>query len=538
MARVSRKNNNSNNNKNELFYTTAIYTRLSVEQQEDTSNESMQNQINIVTNYAKKQKDIVIYKVYSDNGFTGTNFNRPAFENMMDDITSHEVNCVIVKDFSRLGRNYIECGYLMERTFKSLGVRFISVNDNYDSLYATNSDKTMVAFKNMVNNMYSNDLSKKVKSAMSLRASNGEYLNGTPPYGFLKSDTERNKLIIDEEVAPIIREIFELRANKKSGIEICKHLNEKNIVSPAYYSALKYNKSIKNVTITWNTTTICRFLYNELFIGNFVYSTNKSKDDCLKIQDNHEGIVNKELFYEVQKINKDFKYRNNRNPETNKKRIPRDNLFKSFIFCKDCNRVMKFFDTVRDGYVFSCRLELINRNSNNSCSYKKINEKELKELVLKNIRYHINLAYDYQRKIDLFKKDKSIIDEQNKVKNRFNKINKDIAKLTDKKTKLYEKYFDEKIELNEYLKQQKIIEHTEIILTNQMKELEIEKASNLQCLEDNNKWLKNLLLYDTDIDLNREILTTLIEKIYICEENKIQIIWKYQSDLLKFDNDL
>lgn len=518
MARKSRKiNENENNKQQSLLYSTALYCRLSVEELETTNNDSLQNQINIGTAFLNKKSDLLLFKIYKDNGFTGTNFNRPGFEEMMKDIINKNINCVVVKDFSRLGRNYIETGYLIINTFKDLNIRFISINDNYDSLTATSTDDTMLAFKNMINNFYVNDLSKKIKSSFEVKRSRGEFLT-VAPYGYVRSSVEKNKLIIDEDVAPYIVEIFEMRAKGKGFTEIRRYLTKTNF---------KPKKSKY-----WNENSIRRIVSNEVYIGNLLYNQrtklnskviDNPKDEWIRIENTHEPIVSKELFEKVQAI----KIKNYRKKGVNNnEEIP---LFKGIIRCADCNNLLKYSFNVEKNFTYFCKFGITNKNLE-GCDYKKISEIELKNIIYETIKQYIDLVFSYQSKISLLSNSKEISNFKNRITKKKNKINNTLLTINNKKITLYEKYFDGNIKENIYLQKKAEIDIEEQTLMNLIKEIEFEKTSKLQDFEVKNKWIDNLLFYKDTAELNREIIESLIDTIYIYRGNTLKIVWKFQDE--------
>lgn len=522
MARVSRKT--LNYDVIEKTYKTALYTRLSVEQENGSSNDSMQNQIDIVNDYAKKNKDIVVFKTYQDMGFSGVNFDRPAFEDMMNDIIYKKVNCVIVKDFSRLGRNYIETGYLIEKTFKDFNVRFISVNDNYDSLIASSSDNTLLAFKNMVNNIYVKDLSRKVKSSLATKIKNGEYI-GYTPYGFLKDETQKNKLIIDEVKAPVVRKMFELRADNKSYSFIAKYLNDNQIMPPS---------KTQNTCGIWGISTTSRILKSELYNGELVFNKSITNQNHIKLVPRNEWkkvsncvpkLIDDDLFQKVQAVNE------KRAITQLKKRDELGSVFLSKItYCGNCKIKTRKYPT-NNGVTFVCYSKKL--SSNNDCFSEKIFESELNEIVLAQIHNHIDLAFEYKQKMELLNKNK--YKSKNKLEQlmgkKLDKINNSISKLNEKKILLYEQYFDSKISLKVYIARKEKIEHQEFESLNLLEEIKVKYNNDLVSNINNNEWIENLLLYNKDVEMTRELVDTLIDKIYIFSDYKIEIIWKFQSDL-------
>ena len=244
MARVSRKNGVSEGlpkGQRQAVFRTALYVRLSVEDNGKADADSIENQELLLRNYLAERPYLELKEVYADNGYTGTDFDRPAFHRMIEDVRKGRINCILVKDFSRLGRNYVETGEYLERIFPFLGIRFISVSDDYDSSSANAGEKLAATLKNLINDMYAKDISKKICSTMKNKRLRGDYIGNYAPYGYLKDENNRSRLVIDHEIAPIVVEIFELRAKGIGFDTICRILNEKGYPSPG---RLRYERGI------------------------------------------------------------------------------------------------------------------------------------------------------------------------------------------------------------------------------------------------------------------------------------------------------
>ena len=216
------------------IYLVGIYCRLSKDDGTDNESASIATQKSILTDYVKKQ-GWHIAKTYVDDGYSGTNFQRPSFQNMIKDIESGLINCVITKDLSRLGRNYLDCGLYLEVFFPEHNVRYIAVNDGVDTLNKSAMDIT--PFRNILNEMYAADISVKIKSAYRARFQQGKFMGTTAPYGYIKDPADHNHLLIDDKVAHVVKEIFDLALKGNGVAKICRHLNKQHILRPAAYAA-------------------------------------------------------------------------------------------------------------------------------------------------------------------------------------------------------------------------------------------------------------------------------------------------------------
>lgn len=339
-------------------YRAAIYCRLSSEDGADHESMSIGNQRALLTEYVEKQGWEVV-DTYIDDGFSGTNFDRPGFQRMIADIEKGRINLVITKDLSRLGRNYIMCGQYTEIYFPERHVRYIALNDGVDTLNQTSS-MDITPFKHILNDMYAKDISTKIKSTLHTKARRGEYLGALDPYGYLRHPDDKHKLIINEETAPIVRRIFEMSAAGMGSRSICTVLNDEGILSPAEYTRFRKHDPTKDGEFVrkrfWCQTYLRSILKNEMYVGCMVqgrqytpsYRSKKRepvpKEDWIVVPDMHEPIVTRELFDETQK-----------KMQARKKVIkPLDEprLFSGLFYCEACGTAMRQHTTGNGKYTY------------------------------------------------------------------------------------------------------------------------------------------------------------------------------------------
>ncbi|MBR1442211.1 MAG: recombinase family protein, partial [Firmicutes bacterium] len=254
------------------IYNADIYLRLSRDDDNKGESNSIVNQKELIKNFLKSKPEIKVNDIKVDDGYTGVNFDRPAFIEMLSEIRSGKVNCVVVKDMSRFGRNYIEVGKYITDVFPFLGVRFIAINDNIDTaLTETSSELTIFHFKNLLNDAYCNDISIKVRSQLDIKRKNGDFIGSFAPYGYLKSADNKNKLVVDESVRSVIEEIFNLKISGYSALRIADKLNECGIASPMEHKkelGEKFNTVFrKNAVTKWDANSVLRILKNKVYIG-------------------------------------------------------------------------------------------------------------------------------------------------------------------------------------------------------------------------------------------------------------------------------
>lgn len=313
--------NNYNNMDTQIVWRVAIYVRLSREDEKDEKykgqSESIENQIKFLKRIVK-DTGWIIYDIYIDDGYTGTNFNRPSFKRMIQDIERGEVNLVITKDLSRLGRDYIETGRYIEKYFPQKGVRYIAVNDNVDTYDRNNTNNDITPFKAVFNDMYAKDISKKVRTAIATKASAGDCIKAFLPYGYKKDLRNKSKIVIDEEVAHNVKKIFDMYMAGYSKSQIADELNEKGIITPLKYkqeTTNYYNPNIMSqASYIWNSTVINKILRDRIYVGDLVqlkykkvnYKVNKMEkvpiEQHIIVENNHPAIISREIYNTVQKM--------------------------------------------------------------------------------------------------------------------------------------------------------------------------------------------------------------------------------------------
>lgn len=492
-----------------------IYIRLSDEDKQKAENiesESVKNQRNILLKYIKDNHFNFI-KEYVDDGYTGTNFNRPGFQEMIKDIEKDLINCVIVKDLSRLGREHIDVGYYLEKYFPLNKIRLISILDNYDSINENNSD--IVPFKSLLNDMYSKDISKKVRSALRSKMNEGKYIGSRAPYGYQKDPHDKNHLIIDDYASQIVRRIFQDYANGKGQTKIAQELTKEGLEVPSNYN---YTKSrLKVRTGMWTGTTISNILHNVVYIGCLAQhksevisykvhkKVNLSKNEYIIVENTHEAIIDKELFYIVQKKLEQ------RNRESCKKY---NYLLTGLMKCKECGHAIIVIPHSKNKneinkYYTACSNNrhhhglICTRHSNN---YKKLEESvisRLKEILSSQVINYDKINKELNQNNDIQKK------KLNSLKNKY-------TDLEHKQSILYEDRLNEIITVEDYVKKNNLIEKEKQNIQAMIEETENKKIELL----DYESLTKKLVKLENPDKL---LLQSLIKTIYINEKKEIEL---------------
>lgn len=393
------------------FYYVAVYLRLS---RDDVSggngtagggraeSNSISSQRDMIRSFIRKQDNMEIYDIYVDDGFSGTNFDRPGFKRMMKDIKAGRVNCVIVKDLSRLGRDYIEAGRLIQKTFPAFSVRFIALTDQFDSLTADQNETSLIVpVKNFVNDSFARDISGKVRSHQKVKRENGEFIGSFAVYGYKKSIRNKNLLVPDEYAADIVRKIFAWKIEGFSSLAIAEKLNGMGVLSPMEYKRAQGENFRTGfgggVRAKWSSVAIKRILVNECYLGTLIqgkeekvsYKVNKCvkkpQEEWVRVPNTHEPIVSKEDFEIVQDLLRtDIRAGNGKE---------KAHIYAGILFCGDCMEPMQrraYRYKGQENVSFICATN----NRGEGCTRHTIPEEDLNALVLAGLRQQIDLFLD------------------------------------------------------------------------------------------------------------------------------------------------
>lgn len=524
--------------KSNMIFKVAMYIRLSREDGDKEESSSVTNQRNIITRFINENDNFIIVDEYVDDGYTGTNFNRPAFQRMIKDIEKGKINTVITKDLSRLGRDYIDTGRYVQRYFPENRVRYIALLDGIDTLEDAGMND-IAPFKSVINDMYVKDISKKITSALKERKTAGNFLAVTAPYGYKKNPENKYKLVINEEEAKVVKYIFRLYLQGNGLTKIAKILTEEEIPVPGISRNIGTTRKTKLYNC-WKQTTISRILKNPVYIGNLEqfkrkkvnYKSKKRvtvpKEDRVICYNTHEPIIKKEDFDEVQKIiteNKAFS-----------KSTKHDYLFKGFLYCADCGA--KLYLTYSDYaykkygeyryttvcYTYSKYYNQCSRHSNSIPILEKILienikkvcnaylnrdlEKELIEMVEKENKRNV-LEQEYNKKID-------------NIETKIEDLNLCIRNLYMDKVKNV-------ITEKDYIELSKNFTQERDKLINEKEEL-LKLSTNLKNDNNNKEEIEKVAKEFVSLKKpTKELLSRLIDKVTISEDNIITIYFKFKE---------
>lgn len=539
---------NSNNNKAKIW-AVAQYIRLSQEDNDTGIDKQESNSITsqkaLLNEFIEEHDDLIVYDTYVDDGYTGTDFNRPGFQRLLEDMRKGNINCVLVKDLSRLGRNYIEVGNYIEQIFPLFNVRFIAINDSVDSFKNPMSSNTiLVPFKNLINDEYARDTSIKIKSALNGRKKKGEFIGAFPSYGYVKDEQDKHKLVIDKESAEIVRKIFEWKVNEGLGnLSICYRLNDMGVLNPTGYKKKKLNQNYSNSKMkqedySWCPSTVRNILKNDVYIGNVTQGKRKVKsykihkveqvpeDEWVTVENMHEPIIDKELFDKAQGL---------RQVDTRVQNTGTLSMWAGILKCADCARSMhKKYCKNTSGTVYEYYIcSTYRKKSNKLCTKHTLKVEELENSVLEAIKLHIKLLIDTENILEQVGKSKTKQLANENIINIKQAKEKEIEKISNLKRCLYEDWKNEDITREEYLeykhKYEKDIERIKEIIEN----LDKQKERQEGIIDGNSQWIENFKKYKNITELDRDIITELIEYIEVYENKKIKIHFKFMNELDK-----
>ena len=531
-------------------YNTALYLRLSKEDGDvaaGSKNESnsIANQKSLIMDYLQSRPEFRVVAVHEDDGYSGTDFNRPAFQAMMEEVKKGVINCIIVKDLSRFGRNYIEVGRYLEKLFPMLGIRFIAVNDNYDSLEADTAHDIVVPFKNLINDSYCRDLSVKIRSHLAIKRKNGEFIGAFACYGYLKDKNNRNHLIVDTYAGQVVQDIFRMKINGMSQYRIADVLNEQGILSPMEYKKYlgsRFESSFKvNPKALWTAKAVTRILTNEVYTGVLVQGKQTTpnhkvkvrqevdKAEWIRVENAHESLIDHVLFEIVQNLTG----RDTRTSPKETQVFPLSGL----IYCGDCGHPMvrknsryikkREGDSAQTYGYFLCS----EKCSGGSCNWHRISEDALMEAVLGAVNLHIQKVLDMQ---EALKQIESAPPRQlmvQKYAERLAMKEKERKKAERLKIGIYEDLKDGLLDKEEYRKlkaefDSRIAEADSAVIELQRQITSLEGSRSA-----NTPWMDYFQQFGRLEHLTRWAAAIIINKILIYENSRIKITFNFEADL-------
>ena len=512
-----------------MDYHVALYIRLSKEDESEGPSQSVTNQKSLLDEFARKHR-LQVYDTYIDDGWSGTNFDRPDFQRMIGDIEAKKVNMVITKDLSRLGRDYIMTGHYMERYFPEKRVRYISLLDGIDT-GVESSANDITPFRAIMNDMYAKDISKKIKSVKRDKQRKGQFIGGKPMYGYKMHPTEKNKIIIDEEVAPIVRRIFAMALSGVSCRQIATTLNEEGVPTPATYCGWNMGRKGPYAGL-WSSERISEMLQNETYIGNMVqgrtvkisYKSKKclrqARENWVVVEGTHEPLIDAEIFQKVQMLV---------NSRKRTKSRTYDFLLRGLIFCHECGYPLAVIN--RKNAAGEERLFFICRTYQRFtkagvCTCHSIKEKTVTDAVLAKVREVCEAYLDPAKLLPIAKEAISNADKASCAEAEIQSLHSKIDSLTANLDKMYMDKLSGILSDDDFQRIYLKAKAQRSQLENQLKTLEQEKEAPVS-KDDRAKELVQCFL--ESVPTNRELLFSLIERVELSEDKQIFIKFRFRQ---------
>ena len=524
----------------------AIYLRLSKEDDDlscssgaKSESNSISNQRKLIYDFMKLHPELELYDEYKDDGKSGSNFDRAEFQRMMKDIEAGKVNCVVVKDQSRFGRDYIDVGKYKEKIFPKLGVRFITINEGYDSLSATSSDDLAFTINSFVYDFYIRDISTKIRTNLTAKKQNGEYAGAFVAYGYVKDSNDKSKLVVDQFAADVVRDIFRWKIEGLSPQNIAVRLNELGIPSPAEYKKLSgsnYKTSFQTSSkAVWSHVSVRRILKNEIYLGVMIqgkrttpnYKTKtvvtKAESEWLRVEGTHEAIISVRDFELVQEL-----LRDDTHCRAGDVTVP---VYAGRIYCGDCGAaaVRKTVSYAGRRYVYYvCNA---NKHDKTVCSRHSIREDVLDQVIYQTVRHQIDLLLDVDKALRQFE---NLSWEKHKLKQLDASIEiqeEVVRKNNTLRLGIYEDLRAGLLDRSEYESLKKELAERINEATAAIEKLNKEKREILDGVSKQQSWVEQFRQYENVTELTRPMVIHLIERINIFEDSHMEIVFRHRNQI-------
>ena len=534
-----------------MQWETAIYARLSVQNsKKDDGGASIEEQVAICREYIDEHPYLHLAGTFVDNGWTGTNMKRPQFQKMIEEIREGRIKAIVLKDFSRFSRDYIEAGNLLENVFPFFGVRFISVSDNYDSFETDGSaESLLIPLKNLINSFYSRDMSRKVSTAVHTKQLAAEHIPSMIPYGYRKSTTEAYRFEPDPETCDVVRRIFRMKLEGASYSEIARALTADGIPSPGHLRWLRgQSKDPKYEHAIWNSPCVKQICMNPTYTGDLVfgrmptalylgkpdygYEYDETKWRVLK--DMHEPLVDRETFaiLKEQKAERNKAW-NDKLAASEKKRKANPPLFQKMIFCGDCGRRLGFQRTTRTDVktgTYYCQNWWPHYCKN---GYHNISQDTVKEIVWNIIQDQVQLFADFEKlaaRIQGGEETSRLSEYRGEIQS----LSVQLKGKQAKRERLYEDFRDGILTPEEYTMMKQRFDEEYQALNRELNSVLTQQARLKRTLSSENRWMKAFSIARGSDSLTRELLEALVEKVLVYEDEdhskRVEVVMKYSED--------
>ena len=525
-------------------YRAGLYARISVETERKREADTIGNQLQLLKDYVSEHSDLTVFDIYSDDDISGTDFIRPEFSRMMNDLRDGKIDCIIVKDLSRLGRNYLESGEYIEMVFPFFGCRFISVTDRFDTKYQ--QADISVQLKNMANEMYAKDISRKICSTMRTIQDQGKFAGSRAPYGYRLDPADKHHLIIDEETAPIVKQLFELLAEGNTVHFVATTMNANGIPSPGrllYERGIASTDHFKNSK--WYMQTVRRILQDEIYLGWMVsgkfrstyHSTGKKgsqpvpREEWIVTKGTHEPIVTEELFNKVQEYFVRMKEEHGQTAVYNSK-SKKASIFKGHLRCGECGQAMFLRNKHSHGKVTAWYYCALHENYNSSyCVKKAVKKQDVEDIALKLIRTQIKLFTDAREMIIALNKKESSKTKHRIYSDQIRNVKKQIEKYMSLKASLYEDFANGVLSQSDYISMGQEYAQKADELRIFLAELEKEAQKYSQTYAMNGSWAQIIEQYQNAETLTEEMIDAFIDEMILYNNGHVEVKFRFKDEL-------
>lgn len=523
MARVSRKNVKEQKFSlavEQYAFLTALYVRLSMEEQEGDLTEKIRNQRELLLEYVREKPEFQLVDIYCDNGCTGTNFDRPQWQRLMEDAKAGKVNCIIVKDLSRLGRNYIEAGNYLEKIFPFMGVRFIAISDGYDSENLKPEDTgLLLPLKNIINASYAKDLSQKVSSARHVQRGRGEFTGSVVPFGYKKDQQRKGRFVVNEDEAAVVRQIFRMFGEGGSYSEIARELNRLRIPSPQGK--------------LWRYQSIRGIIANEVYLGRMIQGKRCSREqDVVTVENTHDAIITEDLFEKAQSQREkiSFHRENDKSPKAADEEIY---LFQGMLkaansgltLCKTCYRKQAGQVLVK-AYRSPKALD----KEGNPYKLVMIREEVLLSIVKKVLFQYISVLEDTRMVLSQEAIQESCQSKIRRMERDLQTLYKEVTRKKELLSDSYQDLADGILEALDYKRIQKQYKEEVIRLEKKIRESEKGLTEYKQLVKLENPYIAVLMEFGKSQEITRELLSLLVSEIVVISSREIQIVFSFEDE--------
>ncbi len=524
------------NKTQEQVWNTYGYVRLSHEDGDKEESNSVTGQKDLIRDYLSRHPELRECGMKVDDGYTGSNFDRPAFQAMMAEVKAGKVNCIVVKDLSRFGRDHLGVGEYIERIFPFMGVRFIAINDNYDSLHSNvESDELIIPFKNLINEAYCRDTSIKIRSQLEIKRQRGDFIGSFAVFGYRKDPENRHRLLVDDYAADVVRDIFKWKLEGVSAGDIADRLTASGIPTPMDYKrslGMRYSTSfrVKDESV-WDAGMVLRILKNPVYTGVLEQGrvttpsyrvkrlVNKPREEWAVVENCHEAIIDRYDFESVQKV-----LALDTRTSVSGKAVE---LFSGMVYCGECGSAMvrKTVPSGKRKYVYYvCAAH----KEHKTCSAHSLRDLALDEIVLEALKKHIQDVIDLADLLDLT--DTAQLQQAGirKLQARLDKKREEIDRNQSLLSTLYESLADGLIDRDEYQDLKKTYSRRRAEAEVQAEAIQEEMGREIE--HEDRGWMEQFRKYQNITGLERSIIVTLVERVLIFRGHRVEIVYRWHNE--------